>query len=285
MHIMNVEGIVLLLVGKGAPLLLGGFLGWRYARLFMERGRGLRTPLSLKDSKALLGVVLGTALLLFLFFLLRARPGLLWNLPEWVELYHQEFFQGLFLLEITFLAATISGVAFRRSVRRVWVTVLFSAVVVAAYLGYVWFEGRSIADALEETVADRVILQSSGSSCVAASMANVLTELGRPSTEPEMALLLKTSRSGTVAPRVLVAARRLGFAAERFDRARTGWTGVPVPSVIFVDHPAVGPDGHAVSLMRIEGDVIEVWDPLVGRLEFSREELGRIWRGRGIRIW
>jgi ABC-type bacteriocin/lantibiotic exporter with double-glycine peptidase domain len=162
---------------------------------------------------------------------------------------------------------------------------VLSLLALGGYLGYAHHRQQPVFAKLGEDVRDGVILQTSGSSCAAAATANVLGVLGEKISEREMARLLKTTRSGTLSASVLVEVRRMGFFAERFMLDEGLWSEAPVPSVILVDHPATGPESHAVSLMGVDEGVFEVWDPLTGKLDLTRLELGKIWHGRGIHIW
>jgi len=51
-----------------------------------------------------------------------------------------------------------------------------------------------------------------------------------------------------------------------------------------VDHPALGPESHAVALVRVEEDAFEVWDPLFGSEIMTADKLESIWRGRAVEI-
>lgn len=285
-HCMNdVTETVVLYSSAFVLTLTGGFLGWRFAVAHMQRGWELLSSLRLRDSAVLMFVIIVTCVCLACFFLLRSNPGILWNLPIWVELYHLDFFYLFFLFEAAFLCSVVSCVALLTRGRRVWPAVSLACFLMVGFGSYLWDLQRPIADTLQEYHHDGIIMQTSGSSCAAASLANVLNYLGSHVTEKEAAADLKTSRIGTVSVRILVVARRRGFRAERFRLDASEWGRTPVPSVIFIDHPAAGREGHAVALMRRGNGIFEIWDPLAGRLFYSKEGLQRVWHGRGIHIW
>jgi predicted double-glycine peptidase len=260
-------------------------LGWRFARGFVAKGYSLSSSLRLRDSLVLLGIVLGVAGWLGLFSLLGVDPRLLWTLPEWVELVHQDLFETGFLFVVLFLSSAVVGVARLKKNRGAWGVQIFAVLAVCGYLGYSWKRQLPIAASLGHEVRGGVIVQTSGVSCVAAATANVLNWLGGDFAEKEMAELLHTTVNGTIAIRAAVVARELGYEACRFYAEEGEWATVQVPCVIFVDHPATGPESHCVSLMSVSQDCFEVWDPLVGRTFLSTEELAAIWPGRGITMW
>ena len=54
------------------------------------------------------------------------------------------------------------------------------------------------------------------------------------------------------------------------------------PAIPFVDHPAVGTEGHAVASFGVSGEGFEIWGPLSGRVLYTRDRVSEIWHGNGI---
>ncbi len=279
---MNIDTFVvwvmLCVVGGAGP-------GWLYARSHTRQGWGLRTSLRLRDSWVLCGVVVLMAIGLWCFFMLQANPGLLWAFPEWVERDYPYFFRSVFLFEAAFLSTAVARVGLLRGGRGAWPIIAVEVLLMGGLCAYLWDIERPIADELFVKRINGVVYQTSGSSCAAASLANVLGQLGIDLTEREAASRLSTTRMGTGAMHILEAARGLGCHAERFRLAEAEWGDAPVPSMIFIDHPAAGREGHAVALIRAGDDRFEVWDPLIGRIAFNHAGLAGVWHGRGIHIW
>ena len=261
-------------------------LGRRFARGFSAKGYSLNTSLRLKDSLSLLAIVMGVVGWIACFLILRAYPGIMWYLPERVELEYQRVFELGFSFAVLFLMSAVTFVAWRNRTRQSLRVVVLALTAVGCVFVFQWNRQRPIAASLGHQVSDGVILQTSGSSCAAAATANVLNSLGAETTEKEMAELLKTTTLGTPASQIAVTARAMGFGAERIWVSETEWFGTPIPCVIFVDYPSLGPESHAVSLMGISDDgIFEVWDSLCGRKLMSAAELAKTWHGRGIAIW
>ena len=147
-----------------------------------------------------------------------------------------------------------------------------------------WLYTRPVAPLLKhKQTSYGVILQSSGVSCAAASAANIARRHGRPATEKQMAAALGTTTlAGTSASQVIYGMRAVGFACRRVKVAGADPSRLKLPAMLFVDHPLVGPEGHAVALMALDQGQAEVWDPLWGRRLFSPAQLRHSWHGMAI---
>lgn len=140
-----------------------------------------------------------------------------------------------------------------------------------------------VADRLADSVSENgVVLQSSGSSCAAAAIANVARSYGIPVTEPEAADLMGTTVLGTSPGQMRYALATYGIEHETLNERFSRLEDVRSPAILFVDHPAVGHEGHAVTFMGMAGDDYEIWDPLEGRVLLSRDEIASVWHGNGI---
>lgn len=163
--------------------------------------------------------------------------------------------------------------------------VLLAALILSTVFGFMQFHyTRPLAPALVEEVApDGAILQSSDASCVPASSANVARLLGVVATEPVLAKAMHTTRMfGTSAPQLVVGMREFGIACDMLVLGEHDGDRVPAPAILFVDHEAVGPEGHAVALLGRRGETFEVVDPLSGREAWSRAKLESVWHGIGV---
>ena len=54
--------------------------------------------------------------------------------------------------------------------------------------------------------------------------------------------------------------------------------------MLFIDHPATGPESHAVAALARHDypDRLVIWDPLVGARVFTCDLLAIVWGGHGI---
>jgi hypothetical protein len=158
-----------------------------------------------------------------------------------------------------------------------------------------------------ENVQDGVVMQTSDSSCSAASAATLLRYHGIPATEQEMAQLAFTRRDGTAMLGVYRALRRktegTPFRVEVLSGAdapelRRAAEEGPVLLSVGLDRFARDVDPryqsewgwtpglyHAVVLFHFLPDgKLEIGDPSVGREKWGTVSLGVLWHGEGIRL-
>jgi hypothetical protein len=172
---------------------LGG-LEWR--RLARRRP-GLTIGNALRKARHLLALVPATVVLLAAQALVVLYPEVLWHAPVWIELHHVRIvFGGLACcLSFLFSFATYGAFATRHRHRAAALPSLM--IVVGIVCAVQWDFTAPIASDLRDIGHDAVVLQSSGSSCAAASAANLARRFGIARTERQMAALLGTTRFGT----------------------------------------------------------------------------------------
>ena len=140
-----------------------------------------------------------------------------------------------------------------------------------------------IADELSvKTTADGVILQSSSSSCAAATLCNVVAHFGVEISEPRAARLLGTTSLGTSPGQMRYALDQLGIGFVDLNERFRELSEVRPPAILFVDHPAVGPEGHAVAYFGTFKDRYEIWDPIYGRSFLKSGHIHQVWHGNGM---
>lgn len=130
------------------------------------------------------------------------------------------------------------------------------------------------------------VMQSSSSSCAAASGASVAGLLGLRHSEREMARYMGTRVCGTSPAAIIRGMRRVGLNARFFEQDPSAAASLPLPSILFFNHPGLGPESHAVAAVRWlpKSDSIEIWDPLQGDVIISRQALPHMWAGRGVAV-
>ncbi|MCI5124869.1 MAG: hypothetical protein D3925_10430 [Candidatus Electrothrix sp. AR5] len=147
-----------------------------------------------------------------------------------------------------------------------------------------WGFTRPLAPHLYEKLTnDGIILQSSPSSCVPASAANILNIFGRDVSEPEMAALFGTTlMSGTSVAQLIYGLEKINIKSSRKYIKEADLSKIKAPAVLFVD---VGkPENHAVVLLGYTQDKVNIIDPLIGKKNFTLEELQHIWHGRAVEL-
>jgi predicted double-glycine peptidase len=136
---------------------------------------------------------------------------------------------------------------------------------------------------LEDQWKDGVCLQSTPSTCGAASTATVLSDLGGNTGEEELAMAAHSYDRGTEAWYLARAARVRGYQV-RFDFADGFNPDCGLPAVVGV---LTGARGHFIAVLGREGDKFVIGDPLVGREVLSLKEMKERWEFTGfhMRVW
>ena len=131
------------------------------------------------------------------------------------------------------------------------------------------FIGPIGADTLVDLWEDDVCLQSTPSTCGAASTATILKQLGVKTTESELAMEAHSYNGGTEAWYLARAARSRGFEVDfDFNSGFSPEDGLPVVVGVRLDTV-----GHFIPVLGQDGDRFVIGDPLFGRERLSREEL------------
>ncbi|RYD23788.1 MAG: hypothetical protein EOP88_02770 [Verrucomicrobiaceae bacterium] len=133
---------------------------------------------------------------------------------------------------------------------------------------------------LEDTWKDGVCLQSSPSTCGAASTATVLSDLGGNTGEEELAMAAHSYDRGTEAWYLARAARVRGYQV-RFDFSKDFNPDGGLPAVVGV---LIGAQGHFIAVLGREGEKFITGDPLVGREVLSLEEMRKRWEFTGFHM-
>lgn len=131
------------------------------------------------------------------------------------------------------------------------------------------FVGPIPADVFEDEWDGEVCLQSTSSTCGAASTATILKQLGTEVKEAELAREAHSYSGGTEAWYLARAARKRGFKV-RFDFEDGFSPEGGLPAVVGVK---LGVIGHFIAVLGKEGDQFLIGDPLRGRELLSLEKL------------
>jgi len=127
-----------------------------------------------------------------------------------------------------------------------------------------------------------IVLQTSGSSCVAASLANVSNIRGVNLTEKQAAKLLHTTSKGSGPCQLRYALTKLNIPYQTLRLKEPDLKQVHPPAILYVDHPQVGKESHAVTFIATSDKGYEIWDPLIGRVYWSQQDIDSLWHGKGI---
>lgn len=220
-----------------------------------------------------------------LFGLMMSREWV-WQLPPRIEVAIPLLTYTTIAFVLTFGLVLLSAACLRErhpDARKLALLTLFLPV---ALLVMQLFHERQIAGELDDRVFDgEPILQSSGSSCAAASTANLAAYFDIPLSEQEAARTIGTRSSGTSPGQVILGLPSLGLEARKFQVDPADGASIPMPAMLFINHPATGPESHAVALVQsLAGNQIAFIDPLEGEVVLTMAEFSKKWGGRGLHI-
>jgi hypothetical protein len=164
--------------------------------------------------------------------------------------------------------------------QRVTVTVL-GLVMNAAVLAALIRNDRPIPVELGDRISpDGVVLQTSRSTCAAATLANLARLLGLALDERAAAAILGTTANGTSSGQIRYALSRLGLGSRSVPRGRVDLDRLAAPAFLFLEHSAAPEERHAVAFVGRRDEGYEIWDPAEGRVVWDAA-LAAEWRVRG----
>jgi hypothetical protein len=211
------------------------------------------------------------------------RPALIWNLPLWLQYHYTALSWGGILAIFAFVFSLAAAVAIRTHHRERWKIVIAGILLIFVIQFIQWNYTRPIAPRLKDIVAaSGTVMQTSNSSCAAASGASIARTLGIQKTEKQMADLFGTTVGGTSGAQVIYGMRQIGFASKKVEVPDSDPERLKSPAMIFIDNQFTGPESHAVAYMGLNKDKAEIWDPLEGKRFLTKNQLAKIWHGRGI---
>lgn len=211
------------------------------------------------------------------------RPRLIWNLPLWLQYHYTALTWGGILAIFTFLFSLASVVAMRAQHRERWKIVIAGTLLIFVIQVIQWNYTRPIAPRLKNSVATSgTVMQTSNASCAAASGASIARAFRMQKSEKQMAELFRTTVGGTSGAQVIYGMREIGFSCNKVKIIDSNPEKLKAPAMLFIDNQFTGPESHAVAYMGFKEDKAEIFDPLEGRRLLSKNELAKIWHGRGI---
>ena len=236
----------------------------------------------------LLWLVLGSGSVLVVFLICCFLvEEIQWILPVWLEVRVSAVTYGLSAFVSSFLFGMLIAGMIRHDkggARRLFILGL---VVILALSVFQWKNEQLIAGRLDDTPwQGEIIMQTTGSSCAAASAANIAGLLGVSISENRAAELIGTTASGSLPGQVVVGMRKSGFRASKFTLSPSQVDQIPVPAMLFVGHPVTGPESHAVALVSADTKrgSFTIWDPLEGVKTMDARSVSEIWDGHGVGI-
>ncbi|MBU0550786.1 hypothetical protein KKF91_16130 [Myxococcota bacterium] len=262
-----------------ALLLLGGALGALDARRVRRAHPDLRLESGLEHARHLLLVLVPLIALLIAHFYGQRHPLISWRFPIWLELHYTAIVWGIILMGFSFIFSFGLATAFVEGHRERWKLALASALLIGAVQWSQWYFTRPAIPGPAQ-ISEGVILQTHGSTCAAASGANLMTWWGQPMSEAEMIALMGTTDRGTSTAQIITGLARLGVECRKAQHE--GPLALTAPAILFVDHPTAGAESHAVLYVGARDGIVEYLDPVDGRHRVEPSVLKAIWPGRAV---
>ena len=210
----------------------------------------------------------------------RSHHQLLWYLPIWLDLISMHLiwlmsggvFAYLFTIGLTIGLATNHPEKYKLA----FATTLLGVTICGMHI----YWNLPIYKTLTNLrTAGGYVMQTSSSSCAAASAANVSTYLGLSITEKQMAKLTGTTVLGTSPGQIVRAFRSTGITAKKKTLRIAQLAALPQPAILFIDYPGLGPDSHAVALLPTTTAKLRIIDPLSGSYDIAADRFPWRWRG------
>lgn len=263
--------------------LIAAAIGVRHGRTLYRRGFQLSAHISVRDCPLIpICVVLFVALHIATSTV-TGDPTIGWALPVTFEYYLPGI---MWVLKTAFAAFALTAICavgyFQRA--RVWIPLaLFSIAALCLMDGLTRLAVQPYVGEMTHQVENGVIMQSTPSTCAAATAANIATQLGIPKTEAQMVELMNTTWAGTSPAQIVFGFRRLGLRAHKIYIPDRDLARVRPPAVLLVEVQGEV-DAHAVAYMGLLGPGFDIWDPDKGRRRLSRAEIAKTWHGRAIEV-
>jgi len=266
-------------------VLLFIFFGFLEARRLFSKYPGLNLNTILKKAPYLYAIIPIIFPLAAANLILQNRQYFLWNMPLWLQYSYSAIIWGGILAIFSFIFSLASAIAFRTKHHEKWKVVISGVLLIAAVQYVQWMYTRPLAPQLGESISsDGIFLQSSGSSCVAASAANILQTFGIKKTEKEMAELFGTNLiRGTSVAQIVYGLRKISFSGKKKFIKDSDLTKLKAPAIIFLNDEDGGIP-HAVAYMGSIDKKAEIWDPAGGKAFWTEDKIKKHWHGRAIEI-
>ncbi len=231
-------------------------------------------------------ILITLVLILFLAnIILQHHRHIMWGFPVWFNFYLSATIWGIILTIFSFIFSIILTLSFLALHKDRWKAVVCAIVFVSAIQSVQWIYTKPIAEKLyEKTTPGGIVLQSSGSSCAAASAANILKEFNIHKTEQEMAELFGTTlTTGTSDAQIVYGMKKIGFKCRKVYIEDVDTEKLHTPAMLFIDY--LEDEDHAIAILEHYKDGVEIIDPLIGKRKITREKFKKIWHGRAIEFY
>jgi predicted double-glycine peptidase len=261
------------------------YFGIKVGRVMLRRGATANDLFKGKEWQALVGIVLYIGLLLIAV-----------NLPQQQTFPLEWRFYGMRItwVIIRSLLCVAVGLAMIISWRTARVQMgMLGVIGLLGFVGFLAVESHFLSPIYPQLrnniLPNRVVKQTSASSCAPSALATVLQRWGiTEATEPAVAKVAGTSRMGTTMPQILQAAKNFGMTGMELKPTWEQLEQVNRPGVLAVWQITETGEKlpHAVALMAIDGRKLILADPATGKYHaFTREQFQAINRQEYLPIY
>ncbi|NQZ66627.1 MAG: hypothetical protein HRT89_01030 [Lentisphaeria bacterium] len=255
------------------------FLGILAARLIRKKKPELAFDDLLKEKW--IGAV-SVAVMLILFLLLPANLSdeVCQKYPILIQGYLYSIVINVIMNIFTFFMILLLSYGFiKKSLKKRHITYPIALIIFFV----IYYQLDAPLGGIENKKIEGVVLQTTGSTCAAATLANILSLYGHDKREREMALELHTKIIGTTNGQMRYLLSRYNIRWRDINKRSLSLADIQCPAILNVDHPVVGKESHAVAYMKMlrEGSY-EIWDPLSGLEVWSAKTVAEVWHGTGI---
>ncbi len=261
------------------------WVGCRHGRTLHRKG----VRLASKDAprRAWLFAALG---IFFIFantalLIIKSYPQWMWFFPAAFEYYAVAIVWLVDVAIMAFAFAADVSMAFHERHRARW-PLLVGALLVLPVCGWAFHQSpwaRRPELKPPRVSADGIVLQSTSSTCAAATCANIARSFGIEKSEQDMVKLLDTTESGTSPSQIVYGLARLGLTCTKRYVPDLDIAKITPPAVLFTGIEAA-PDVHAIAFMGFNGKYVRIWDPMNGEIPETEEDLKHRWQGRALEV-
>jgi len=128
-------------------------------------------------------------------------------------------------------------------------------------------------------------LQSTNYSCTSASIATIALQYNKKIDEKYIAYISGLSKFGATSAQIRYTLNKLHLNYTTLINTALKLNKIEPPAIIYIDHPSLGVESHAVAYLDYNYTSYKVWDPLQGTRVILKSEMNHIWHGNGIKVY
>jgi len=128
-------------------------------------------------------------------------------------------------------------------------------------------------------------LQSTNYSCTSASIATIALSYNKKIDEKYISYLSGLSKFGATSAQIRYTLNKLHLNYTTLTNIAHKLNKIEPPAIIYIDHPSLGVESHAVAYLDYNDTSYKIWDPLQGAKVILKSKMNHIWHGNGIKVY